>query len=52
VFIIASLHLLYVNTTLLPEALRPSLPRRAMLVGMAVFYGFFVFLSLNRVFAS
>ena len=52
VFIIASLHLLYVNTTLLPAALRPSLARRAMLVGMAVFYGFFVFLSMKRLFAA
>jgi hypothetical protein len=44
VFIIASLHILYVNTTLLPKELRPSLGRRAALVGMALFYGFFVVL--------
>jgi hypothetical protein len=50
VFIIASLHLLYVNTTLLPQALRPSLGRRATLVAMAAFYGFFVSLSLTRLF--
>jgi hypothetical protein len=50
VFVIASLHLLYVNTTLLPPELRPSMARRAGLVAMAVFYGFFVSLSLSRVF--
>jgi hypothetical protein len=49
VFIIASLHLLYINTTLLPPELRPSYSRRAALVIMAVFYGFFVTLSLSRV---
>jgi hypothetical protein len=52
VFIIASLHLLYVNTTLLPPALRPSRGRRAMLVAMAVFYGFFVTLSMSRLLAA
>lgn len=51
VFIIASLHLLYINTTLLPPELRPSFPRRAALVGMALFYGFFVTLALSRVLA-
>jgi hypothetical protein len=49
VFIIASLHLLYVNTRLLPEALRPSPLRRLALVVMALFYGFFVSMSLSRV---
>ena len=48
VFIIASLHLLYVNTTLLPEPLRPSRARRGILVAMALFYGFFATLSLHR----
>ena len=52
VFIIASLHLLYINTRLLPEALRPSFGRRAALVGMSLFYGFFTVLSLSRLFAS
>lgn len=47
VFIIASLHLLYINTRLLPAALRPPRWRRAALVGMALFYGFFVSLSLS-----
>ncbi|MEX2177087.1 MAG: Nramp family divalent metal transporter [Gemmatimonadaceae bacterium] len=45
VFVIASLHLLYINTTLLPPELRPPMWRRAALVTMAVFYGFFVTLS-------
>ncbi|HEX6396024.1 MAG TPA: Nramp family divalent metal transporter, partial [Steroidobacteraceae bacterium] len=42
IFVIASLHLLYLNTRVLPVALRPPLWRRVALVGMAVFYGFFV----------
>ncbi len=46
VFIVASLHLLYVNTTLLPVELRPSWWRRAALVATAVFYGMFVTLWL------
>ncbi len=51
VFIVASLHLLYVNTRLLPPALRPAPWRRATLVAMALFYAFFVVrsaLSLSR----
>ncbi len=47
VFIVASLHLLYVNTRLLPPHVRPPLWRRAALVGMALFYGSFVTLSLR-----
>jgi hypothetical protein len=46
VMTLASLHILRVNTTLLPEPLRPSRVRRAALVGMAVFYGSFVWLWL------
>ena len=46
VMVIASLHILRVNTTLLPPELRPPLWRRVMLVGMALFYGFFVTLWL------
>ena len=42
VFIISSLHLLYVNTHLLPVELRPPLWRRLALVALALFYGFFV----------
>jgi len=46
VFIITSLHLLYINTRLLPLELRPPAWRRAMLVFMALFYGFFSALSI------
>ena len=42
VFVISSLHLLYVNTRLLPIELRPPLWRRLALVALALFYGFFV----------
>ena len=42
VFVIASLHLLYVNTRLLPEHVRPPMWRRVGLVAMSLFYGFFV----------
>jgi hypothetical protein len=44
VFVIASLHLLYLNTRILPAALRPPMWRRVALLGMALFYGFFVVL--------
>jgi hypothetical protein len=50
VFIISSIHILYVNTTLLPKELRPSMWRRAALVAMALFYGFFVVLWLSSLF--
>ena len=46
VFIISSLHLLYVNTRLLPVALRPPMWRRLALVALALFYGFFLTLWL------
>jgi hypothetical protein len=46
VMVVASLHILRVNTTLLPPPLRPPLWRRAALVLMAVFYGSFVWLWL------
>ncbi len=42
VFIISSLHLLYVNTRLLPVELRPPMWRRIALVALALFYGFFL----------
>jgi len=42
VFIISSLHLLYVNTRLLPLELRPPMWRRLALVALALFYGFFL----------
>lgn len=47
VFIVASLHLLYVNTTLLPPKLRPPAWRRVALVGVALFYGAFVWLWVS-----
>ena len=47
VFVIASLHLLYINTRLLPPGLRPPLWRRASLVVMSLFYAFFVTLSVR-----
>jgi hypothetical protein len=47
VFMIASLHLLYVNTRILPAHVRPPFWRRAALVVMALFYGFFVVLSFR-----
>jgi hypothetical protein len=45
VLVIASLHLLYVNTRLLPPHVRPPMWRRAALVFMSLFYGFFVIRS-------
>lgn len=42
VFIFSSLHLLYVNTRLLPIELRPPLWRRCALVALALFYGLFL----------
>jgi hypothetical protein len=47
VFIFASLHLLYLNTRMLPSELRPPLWRRVVLVGMALFYGFFFVMSVR-----
>ena len=47
VFVIASLHLLYVNTRLLPEHVRPPMWRRVGLVAMSLFYGFFVVRSVG-----
>jgi hypothetical protein len=45
VLIVASLHVLYLNTRLLPPELRPPLWRRVALVCMALFYGFFAVLA-------
>jgi hypothetical protein len=47
VFVVATLHLLYVNTRFLPVELRPSRARCAVLVAMSLFYGFFVVHSLR-----
>jgi hypothetical protein len=44
VFVISSLHLLYLNTRVLPRALRPPPWRRLALLAMVGFYGFFVVL--------
>ncbi|MGI9065891.1 MAG: Nramp family divalent metal transporter [Pyrinomonadaceae bacterium] len=46
VFIISSLHVLYVNTRLLPLELRPPMWRRCALVALALFYGLFLTLWL------
>ena len=50
VFVITSLHLLYVNTRLLPAHVRPPMWRRLALLAMALFYGTFAVLSLNAAF--
>jgi hypothetical protein len=50
VFVISSLHLLYINTRLLPPHIRPPMWRRVALVAMSIFYGFFVFLSFGSLF--
>ncbi len=47
IFVIAGLHLLYVNTRLLPRALRPGLWPRLGLIALAVFYGFFSWMSFR-----
>jgi hypothetical protein len=47
VFTIASIHLLYLNTRLLPNELRPPMWRRATLVAMSLFYGFFTLQSIR-----
>ena len=47
IFVVASLHLLYLNTRFLPAEVRPPLWRRVSLVAMALFYGFFASLSLS-----
>jgi hypothetical protein len=47
VFVVASLHILHLNTHLLPPELRPPMWRRVALVGMAVFYGFFAVLAVR-----
>lgn len=44
---IASLHLLYVNTRLLPPHVRPPLWRRLGLLACALFYGAFVVMSVG-----
>jgi Mn2+/Fe2+ NRAMP family transporter len=46
VFVVAALHVLYLNTHFLPRELQPPLWRRASLIAMALFYGAFVYLWL------
>ena len=47
----AGVHLLYVNTRLLPEAVRPGIWPRVGLVALVVFYGVFSFLSIRALIA-
>jgi hypothetical protein len=47
VFVVASLHLLYINTRFLSLELRPPVWRRGTLIAMSLFYGFFVMRSLR-----
>jgi hypothetical protein len=47
VFVVASLHLLYLNTKFLPVEIRPSMARRVILVAMSAFYGYFVFNAIT-----
>lgn len=46
-FVIAGVHLLYVNTKLLPAAVRPGVWPRVGLVALVVFYGMFSALSIR-----
>ena len=50
-FVIAGVHLLYVNTRLLPEAVRPGVWPRVGLVALVVFYGVFSFMSIRALLA-
>jgi hypothetical protein len=52
VLAIAAIHLLYVNTRLLPDRLRPSFGRRLGLVAMSVFYGGFVVMNVAQMLAT
>lgn len=52
ILIVASFHLLYINTRLLPPHVRPPMWRRAALVAMALFYGLFVTLSVFSLVSS
>jgi len=45
--VVASLHLLYVNTRLLPVHIRPPMWRRVALVAVAIFYGVFAVFALR-----
>jgi hypothetical protein len=52
IFVIAGLHLLYVNTRLLPKELRPGLWPRLALIALVLFYGFFSFLAFRGIIAG
>ena len=47
VMVVAPIHVLYVNTRLLPQELRPPAWRRAALVVMSAFYGVFAVLAIR-----
>jgi hypothetical protein len=48
IMVISSLHVLRINTTLLPEHVRPPMWRRVCLVAMALFYGTFAYLAFSN----
>jgi hypothetical protein len=50
VFVLAAPHLLYINARLLPPHVRPPMWRRVALIAMAIFYAFFVGLSVSSLF--
>ena len=47
VFVVSSLHVLYINVRFLPKEIRPPMWRRVALVAMSVFYGAFVTMWLG-----
>jgi hypothetical protein len=49
VFVVASWHLLYINTRYLPPEIRPSRARQLVLVAMSAFYAFFVAQSVGTI---
>jgi hypothetical protein len=52
IFVVSATHLLYLNTRVLPPALRPPMWRRVALVGMVLFYGFFAILVARSLFQA
>ena len=46
ILVFSAIHIILVNRRLLPEPLRPSLIREALMVVVALFYGFFVVMNL------
>ncbi len=46
ILVFSAIHIILVNRRLLPEPLRPSLIREALMVCVALFYGFFVVMNL------